>query len=177
MKRSDIYPMPEYYDKYINQVDDIGLGEAFAVSLKELNSLNISTLNEIGDMVYAPGKWTIKKILQHLIDTERILTYRTLLFAREDKTPPAGFEPEFLAENSHADARILNEIISELKSVRHSTIALFNSFDDRHLMLTGMNWKYEMSVLAMGFSIVGHQVHHFRIFKEKYFPIIRQNSR
>jgi len=174
MKRSAIYPLPEYYERYIKLVDDIELSAAFDQSLNKLNSPGINRFNEIGDLVYAPGKWTIKKVLQHLIDTERILTYRTLLIARSDKTPTAGFEPEYLAENSNADSRTFNDLIEESKSVRLSTISLFNSFDDDQLSRRGNNWKYEMSVLAMGFTIVGHQIHHFKIFEEKYFPLLKK---
>jgi hypothetical protein len=174
MKRSHIIPLPEYYDKYILRVDDIELPDALDKSLEDLNSLDIALLNEVGDLTYAPGKWTIKKIIQHLSDTERILTYRTLLFARSDNTPPAGFETEYLADNSNADSRTITELIYELKAVRLSTIALFDSFNEEQLNRKGMNWKYEMSVLAMGFSIVGHQVHHLKIIEEKYFPLVNR---
>lgn len=176
MKRTDIHTSSGYFDRYINLVDDIELSEAFQNSLDELNSLEINRINKIGDLTYATGKWTIKETIQHLIDVERILSYRAMLIARNDKTPTAGFEPEFLAKNSKANSRTLKGVIDELKFVRLSTAALFNSFDDEQLQNKGINWKYEMPVAAIGLAIIGHQIHHFKIFEEKYFPLLVQTE-
>ena len=176
MKKSDIKPMPQYFNKYIDLVEDIELSEAFEDSLEQLDMLNIKQLMRLGDKVFIPGKWTVNKIIQHLIDSERILSYRTLLFARNDKSITAGFDQDFLADNSNADERSLIDLIEELKIVRLSTAALFNSFDEEILQKKGINWKYEISVLGMGFNIIGHQIHHFNIIGEKYYLLSSKNS-
>jgi hypothetical protein len=172
MKPSDINPMPEYYDRYIKLVADVELSEAFDASIRQLSDLDRSLLTRLDGRTYAPGKWTAKDIIQHLADVERILAYRTLMFARGDKTPPAGFDQDLLVAGARADARTVDELIEDLKAVRTATTSLFGSFDDEALLNTGTNWKYEISVLAMGFLIVGHQIHHLKIIEEKYHPLI-----
>lgn len=171
MRKSQITPDPGYYSRYIDLVEDTDLMTALDNSVQELTALNIHELNQIGDKTYAAGKWTIKQILQHIIDWERILTYRTLLIARGDKTVPAGHDQELLARNSKAEGGSLESILGELKVVRASTIQLFKSFDEETLQRTGICWEYEVSVLAMGFMLVGHQVHHLKIIREQYLGI------
>ena len=80
-----------------------------------------------------------------------------------------------LAENMNADRRTIEDLIEELKITKLSTKAVFDSFDDETLLKTGMNWKYEISVLAMGFTIIGHQTHHLKIIKQKYIPLSAKN--
>jgi len=168
MKRADIIPMPEYFDRYINLVKDKELMQAFEESLGEIYGM-IELLNEKnGGYRYADGKWTIKEIIQHITDCERIFCYRTLLFARKDKTMPAGFDQDLHVANSRANNRTVESLLKELRLLRLSTIEMFESFDDEALLSTGVNWKYEMSVLAMGFLIMGHQAHHFNIIKTRY---------
>jgi len=174
MKRSDIDPMPEYFDRYINLVADIELAEAFDESCEALDWLDKNLLEKIGDSVYAPDKWTVKQILQHLIDWERILTYRSLLFARRDGTIPPGHDEAVLTANANAGARVIGDLIEELKLLGASSKALFASFDDEALSRTGKNWNAEISTLAMGFVIVGHRKHHLKIIEDKYFGLINQ---
>jgi uncharacterized damage-inducible protein DinB len=168
MKRSDISPMPEYFDRYINRVKDKELKEAFEDSLEEIDELKETLNEENGGYRYAEGKWNLKEIIQHVIDCERIFCYRTLLFARRDKTVPAGFDQDLLVNNSGAGNRTIKSLLKEITILRMSTIELFQSFDDETLLNKGINWKYEMSVLAMGFLIIGHQSHHFNIIRSKY---------
>lgn len=172
MKRTDIKPMPDYFDRYIDLVDDVELKEALAISLEELNHLPIETWKAIGDKVYAPGKWTIKDILQHMIDTERIFGYRALCFARGETARMPSFDEEEYARNTNATNRTLEDLINELKLNRASFIALFNSFTDEMLLRTGLSFKGIYSVLAMGFIIAGHQRWHFNVIKERYDGLI-----
>lgn len=171
MKRSDINPMPEYFGRYINQVEDIELIEAFENSLKQIDDLDIEKLKRIGNKVYAADKWTINSIIQHITDWERILSYRALVFARKAGITPQGMDEQILANNSNADSRNIAEVVEELRLVRLSTKSMFESFDEEILLNKGIVWKDEMSVLAMGFNIIGHQVHHFKIIEERYFPL------
>ena len=174
MKRSDIDPMPQYFDRYITLVADVELSQAFDDSTRQLNELDRNLLAGLDGRVYAPGKWTVKGILQHLIDWERILSYRSLLFARREGSFPQGVDEGRLAANANAEKRPLDDLIDELRIVRASTKAMFDSFDDEMLRNEGVNWKYEISVLAMGFNIVGHQIHHLKVIEEKYYPLLRK---
>lgn len=164
--------MPEYFDRYINLVADVELVQAFDDSIGELNNLNTDLLSKLNGKTYAPDKWTAKGLLQHIIDFERILTFRALLFARIKGSAPQGIDENLLAASMNAEKRPVNDLIEELKIVRSSTKSMFASFDNEVLQNTGINWKYEISVLAMGFSIVGHQIHHLKIIEEKYLSLI-----
>ena len=172
MKRSDIKTMPQYFEKYINQVGDLELSQAFDESVKQLDRLNRDLLSRLDGKRYAPGKWTVKETFQHVIDWERILSFRTMLFARKEGSIPQGVDGDLLAANMKADWRTIDGLIGELRLTRLSTQALFESFDAETLQNTGVNWKYEISVLAMGFTIIGHQIHHLKIIEEKYHPLI-----
>jgi hypothetical protein len=172
MKKSDINPMPEYFDRYINLADDVELKEALDISAEELNNLPIEQWEAIGNKVYAPGKWTIKDILQHMIDTERIFAYRALCFARGETARMPSFDEEEYGRNTNAHQRTLVDLIDELKINRASFIALYNSFTNEMLLKTGLSFKGTYSVLAIGFIAVGHQRWHLNIIKERYAGLV-----
>lgn len=172
MKRSDINPLPEYFDRYINQVADVELLQAFDDSIAVLNHLDIEQLEKLDGKIYAPDKWTCKTIIQHITDFERIFSYRALLFARGDKNTRQGVDENLLAENCRAEARTTADVLAELKAVRLASQALFRSFDEELLRCTGINWKFEVSVAALGFTLLGHQVHHLNIIRERYLPLL-----
>ena len=172
MYKSDIHPDPGYFARYIDLVENMPLMEALNKSLADLDAIDQASWTAAADFRYAPGKWTVKEILQHIIDGERVMAYRTLLYARKIQRAPTSIDFELLNEQSNAKERSLGSLIRELRAIRVSTIEMFSSFDNATLLLTGTNWKYEMSVLAMGFFLAGHQVHHFRIIDEKYLPEI-----
>jgi uncharacterized damage-inducible protein DinB len=117
---------------------------------------------------YADGKWTIRELFQHIIDTERIFAYRALCFARKDETPLPGFEENDYAENSKADKRDWEDMVEEFKAVRKSTQILFNSFDKEQLETAGTASGKSNYVLGIGFIMVGHVNHHVNIIKERY---------
>ena len=171
MKRSDIKEAPEYFEYYIKLVDDIELADAFDKSLKQVDDIDIAQLKHIGLKVYAEGKWSVNKVIQHLTDWERIWCYRTLVFARKEGNIPEGLEQNIMADNSNADELPIEQLIGELRAVRLATIAMFDTFNRQILETNCKFYKYEMSVLAMGFTIIGHQLHHFDIIKERYFPL------
>lgn len=176
MKRSDIKSMPDYFEKYINQVPDVELDQAFEDNLEKLATLDLDSLEALGKRAYAPGKWTIRDIFQHIIDTERVMGYRTLRYARQDGVVPQSYDENLFATNANAAHRNLEEIIEELKQLHQSTRLMFRSFDERTLELIGINWNREMSVLAMGFLITGHLIHHLKIITEKYLPLLYQTA-
>ncbi len=164
---------PCYFDTYINQVGDLDLSAALQQSITAIDSLDLEKLQAIGDQVYAPGKWTIRDMFQHITDCERVFAYRAMRFARNDKTALPGFDENLFADNSGANRRSLEDVLAELRCVRESTKMLFDSFDETALRRTGIMFKTELSVLAIGFTLVGHQNHHFRIMEERYFPLLQ----
>jgi len=117
---------------------------------------------------YAEGKWTIKEILAHIIDDERIFSYRALRFARNDKTELPGFEQDEYALNSGANERDINDLLKEFGAVRESTIALFDSFNDEALLRSGVASGNVLSVRAAAYHIAGHEMRHVNIIKERY---------
>ncbi len=172
MKKSDINPVPPNFAKYIDLVADVELEQAFEESGRQLRQLDRDVLRKLGDKKYAPGKWTVKDILQHLADSDRIMSYQALMLARQDESVLQGFDEKLHVKNANAVRRTVDEMIEEIKVARASTISLFDSFDDEILLHKAIRWKYEISVLAMGFTIIGHQTHHLRIIKERYLPLL-----
>ena len=172
MKKSDINPMPPYFDRYINLVETGELSQAFDQSIRQLELLDKLRLAKLDGKCYAPGKWSAKEIFQHIIDWERILSYRALLYARHKGAASQDIDGDLFAANMNAERRTIDALIDELKFVRVASKAMFESFDEKMLQNMGVCWKYEISVLATGFIIVGHQVHHLKIIEEKYFPLL-----
>lgn len=117
---------------------------------------------------HAPGEWTIKEILVHIIDDERIYAYRALRFGRYDQTELPGFEQDDYVPPSRANHRDTQSIIDELKAVRAATITLFNSFDDDSLLQKGVGSGNVLSVRAAAYHIAGHELHHLNSIKENY---------
>lgn len=171
MKKSDITEFPEYYDYYINLNEDIELTVAFDKSLKQIDDINIEQLKHIGLKVYAEGKWTVNKIIQHLTDWERIWCYRTLLSVRNEGSIAKGLDHDIMAEHSNADEQSIEQLLAELRAVRIATKAMFDSFNHEILLSDCKFSNNQMSGLAMGFNIIGHQIHHFNIIKERYIPL------
>jgi uncharacterized damage-inducible protein DinB len=121
---------------------------------------------------YAVDKWTIKEILAHIVDDERIYTYRALRFARNDRTELPGFDQEVYAVESGANERSLDDLLGEFAAVRKATVALFNSFEERVLKRSGLANGSVMSVRAAAYHIAGHELHHLNIVKKRYLDTI-----
>ena len=117
---------------------------------------------------YAEGKWTIKEILAHIVDDERIYAYRALRFARDDKTELPGFEQDDYAIHSGANERDIRDILREFATVRRATISLFEGLDREALLRVGVADGKVMSVRAAAYHIAGHELHHINIIKEHY---------
>jgi len=117
---------------------------------------------------YAEGKWTIKEIICHLIDTERIYAYRALRFARKDETELPGYEQDDYVATSNANARGLGEMLDEFAAVRAATIALLRTFDADALVLGGIANGHRMTVRAAAYIIAGHPLHHMNIIEARY---------
>ena len=154
-----------HYATYINQVSgEYTLVEELEISVHRLIKFVQNIPMDKFDYRYAEGKWTIKDILQHLIDTERIFAYRALRFARNDKTELPGFEENDYVDQANANQRSIQYLLSELAVVRQATVSLFKSFSNEELLRKGIASNNPMSVRALGFTIIGHQNHHQRVF-------------
>jgi len=117
---------------------------------------------------FAPDEWTIKEILGHMIDDERIYAYRALRFARNDKQELPGFEQDEYVPYSRANERDIEDLLAEFQAVRQATIALFNSLDDEALVKKGVGSGNVLSVRAAAYHIAGHELHHVNSIKENY---------
>jgi hypothetical protein len=123
---------------------------------------------EQGASRYEPGKWSVKELVGHLIDTERILSYRLLRIARGDRTPIEGFDQDPYVANSNAGARTLRSLASEFGHVRAATLALVRGLDDAAWSRRGTANENEVTVRALAHIIAGHELHHIRILRERY---------
>ena len=172
MRKTDIGQLPLYFERYIQLVREDEMNTALQNSLNEIDSLPLDKWMALGDRVYAPGKWSIKDIVQHLIDTERIFTYRALCMARGDFERKPEFDENEFALQSKAGNRQLSDLIEELKTIRKSSIALFNSFGTEVLLNKRCSFENGYSVLAIAFIIAGHQIHHLNVLTERYYPLL-----
>jgi hypothetical protein len=176
-KRSGIDPIPEYFDRYINLVEDVALLDAFDASIIAIDALDLEMLDSIAHTAYEPGKWTVNGLIQHIADFERILSYRALVYARRAGIIPQSIDENLLADNARTSHRSAREVVADLRAARVATRELFASFDQETLDTIGTCWKYDMQVLAMGFNIIGHQVHHFKVLEERYYPLLEKAVR
>lgn len=157
-----------FYAPYVQTLENVILLEELEISVHRLRNFVQEIPMDKYDYQYAEGKWTIKDILQHLIDSERVFAYRALRFARRDFTPLPGFEENDYAEVANGSKRSIRDLLTELGIVREATLCLFRTFSDETLQLKGIASGREMSVRALGFIIIGHQNHHQQIFQERY---------
>ena len=168
MSRPDLSRVPEFYHKYIDRVPENDLVTAFKNQTPAVIDFFQKIPADKIDYAYAEGKWTIKEVLQHIIDAERVFGYRSLRFARKDPTPLPGFDENLFAKNAKADKRNWNDLIEEFKAVRKATEYLYNSFDEEQLDATGASNNSSNYVLGFGYISIGHTLHHVNLIKERY---------
>lgn len=159
---------PGYFQRYIALVQETDLTEAFSKQRSALQKLLTSINEEKSNQAYAEGKWTLKEVLQHIIDAERIFNYRALCFARGEKQNLPGFEENDYANNSFAGDRKWDELVKEFLTVRQSTEYLFSSFNQAVLENVGTANNNTNTVSGIGFLIIGHCLHHQKIIEERY---------
>ena len=159
---------PAYYETYISKVNEDNVKDAFKNQDDIINNFFDSISEEKSGFAYAPGKWTIKELLQHIIDAERIFAYRALSFARKEEASLPGFDENNYADNSYANERNWQSLVDELKAVRKTTEIMFDSFNTDMLNHSGMANNNPVTVNAIGFIIVGHLNHHKNIVVERY---------
>lgn len=161
--------VPHFYKNYVKLIEETDLIQALRISGNRAQEILHSIPQEKQDFMYAENKWTIREVLCHMIDTERIFTYRALRFARHDQTPLAGFDEQTYTPESNAHGRELKNILAEMAHLRMATIDLFAGFNAEMLSRKGTANNNELSVASQGFIIAGHETHHIRILSERYF--------
>lgn len=159
---------PAYFEKYINLVDANSVAEAIEKYSSDIITFVENIPTEKVDYRYAEGKWSIKEMLQHMTDTERIFAYRALRIARHDTTPLPGFDENKYAAASNASARSWQSLLKEFEAVRKSTDLLLESFTSDHLNQTGTTNDQPNTSLAISYMVFGHLLHHINILKERY---------
>ncbi|MCW2120827.1 DinB family protein [Flavobacterium sp. 7A] len=157
-----------FFSTYIDVLKNEDLIEDLEISLHQFIKFVQNISMDKFDFRYAEGKWTIKDIIQHLIDTERVFSYRAMRISRNDQTSLAGFDENDYVANTDANSRNIQGLLAELSAVRFSTLFLFKSFTDEQLSRMGVASDQSVSVRALGFLIIGHQKHHQHIFQDRY---------
>jgi len=168
-------PRPEpseyvpYYETYISKVPPKGnLLTVLEDQRRETQQL-LASLSDVKALHrYAPGKWSIKEVVGHLMDTERVFCYRALAFGRADTNPLPGFDENAWAPTGRFDARSLKDLAAELDVVRRATIALFSGLDADALARHGTANNNPITVRALAWIIAGHERHHVAILRERY---------
>ena len=168
MIRPDLESVPAFYRGYVNNVKDYDMYEILRQSNRQALELIRSIPEAKGEFRYEAGKWSIKELLSHMIDVERIFAYRALRFARKDKTPLPGFEENDYAPEANAHGRSIKEIADQMERLRQTTIDLFEGFTPEMLSRTGIASNSELSVVNLGFIIPGHETHHRKVLQERY---------
>jgi uncharacterized damage-inducible protein DinB len=160
--------IPHFYKNYVKQVEETDLIQALRISGHRALELLHTIPDTKKDFRYADGKWTIRELLCHMIDAERIFAYRALRFARNDKTGLPGWEENDYAPQANAAGRSLQKIAAEMAHLRSTTIDLFEGFTPEMLARKGVANNNELSVMVLGFVIAGHETHHCHVLKERY---------
>src|SRR6185369_14277705 len=145
--------IPPFYKNYVKQIDEPDMLQALRISGHRMLELVHSIPDNKADFAYAPGKWTVRELLCHIMDAERIFAYRALRFARNDKTPLSAFEENEYVPEANAHARTLQQLANEIGRLRETTIDLYKSFTPAMLLRKGSANNTEVSVLNLGFII------------------------
>jgi len=168
MTRPDLDSVPAQFKHYVEHVKDMDVIESLKYSSEQTLKLIRSIPEDKGEFRYAEGKWSIKEVLNHMIDVERIMAYRALRFSRNDKTDLPPFEENDYAPEANASARTIAQLANELSRLRATTVDLFQSFTPAMLKREGTANKKSISVLTLGYVISGHESHHRQLFRDRY---------
>lgn len=170
-------PAPNEYPPYAQAYIDCT--PATGVTAQQLRD-NLETLLDLIEPLddqqlllrYAPGKWTLKEVLVHLMDSERVIAYRLLRIARHDATPLPGFDQDEFVLHAGSNQRSKQSILKEYRTVREATVSLVESLDEASQQLAGMASTYPMTVRGLVHFIAGHELHHVAIMRERYWPLL-----
>ena len=166
---------PKEYDPYYQSFIDLNtqhtLLENLEYGLRAIELLSVKLTEAVANTSYAKGKWTIKEVLVHLIDVERIFSYRALSIARGEQSNLPSFDQDLYVINSNANNRTCASLLEEFSNTRRATISLFKGFSDSALKNIGQAGGAQISVRALGFIITGHHLHHFNVIDKKYLNL------
>jgi len=158
-----------YYDRYISLIPGNDIVATLTTQLPKTVALLSARSEQDGEFRYAPGKWSVKETLGHMVDTERIMAYRALRIARNDRTPIEGYEQDdYIRSGPYPDLRVA-DLVEEFKTVRASTLAFFRNLRPADWTRAGIANNYEITVRAVAYVIGGHELHHRHILEERYF--------
>lgn len=168
MNRPEKKEYAEFYETYVSLVPETDVVAALENQIADLQNLFADVSDEKAQFRYAEGKWSVKELLGHIIDGERVFSYRALRISRKDETPLAGFEENKYVANSNFGNTKLADLIAEFSSLRHSNVLFFNNLSDQAWSNTGTASDATVSVRALAYIMVGHVRHHARILRERY---------
>lgn len=157
-----------FYEPYVSKIKSDDISTVLEDSIAKNKAFFESIPEDKWEFSYEDGKWTIKEILIHLIDGERIFANRALRIARHDRTPLPGFDQDAYAPYMDANSRTVESILEEYEAVRKSTILLFNNFSEKMWLRHGIASGTTVTTLALAYFIAGHEAHHFKVIKERY---------
>lgn len=166
----EILPYP--FKQYVELVTDQNLDLAFTNSIIDLWLFDFDKINALKKEAYEPGKWTAKEMLQHLGDTERILCGGLIRVVRGETGCQIDFDAAEMVVHGGANEKNIEKITEDLIHVRKATHSLYRSLAEVALQKEGICWIHPVSVATMGYIILGHQEHHLKIIREKYFPLL-----
>jgi uncharacterized damage-inducible protein DinB len=161
-----------FYEKYVALVPGTDIVSTLEAQRLQMGQLFAARSERDGNFRYAADKWTVKEVVGHITDSERIFAYRALRVARADQTPLSGFEQDDYVRAGAFGERTLADLVEEFTLVRSATSALFQSLSEDAWRRRGTANKNEVTVRALAFIIAGHELHHREILKERYFPAI-----
>ena len=168
MRRPETNEYAQFYEGYIKDVVGNDPFRNLENQYQEIQSILQSLPEEEANFAYTEGKWTVKEVLGHMIDTERIMDYRALCISRKDKQSLPGFEQDDYVQEANFKERTITNLLEDYRIVRKSTISLFKNFTENMLNQRGVANDKEVTVLALLYIITGHEMHHLKILKEKY---------
>ena len=157
-----------YYEKYVSLVPDGEVVETLERQGAETLALLRAVPEGRGGYAYEPGKWSVKQVVGHVIDAERVFSYRALRFARGDRTPLPGFEQDVFNSGANFDGRTLSSLAEEFEAVRRSTLELLRHLSPEAWQRRGTASDSEVTVRALAYIIAGHEAHHVRVLRERY---------
>jgi hypothetical protein len=166
--RPDRTEYAEYYHRYVDLVPDGPIVDLLASQIEETGRLLTPLSEERGAFRHAPGKWSVKEIVGHLTDSERVFAYRALRFSRGDTTALPGFEQDDYVANGGFDSRRLGDLMEEYRAVRRASVLLFGAMDGAASARRGTASGFPMSVRALAYVIAGHELHHRRVLIDRY---------
>lgn len=159
-----------YYSRYISLSNGVDLADQLEYQRSEMLSLMQSISEEDAMYAYESGKWTFKEVFGHVIDTERIMDYRALAFARGETNPLPGYDQDVYVKHSRFNSYSQKQLMDQYIAVREATVQFFNSLNNEELMRAGVVNSTSFTVRALGYVIAGHEHHHLNLFTERYLP-------